>query len=410
MLDEADHRRMPVFRVPLRTPFVPIVRIVAAANQDLAHRRLLTSLRIFDTLAPRAEPLSPGDRFRLIEGISGYRLHLVTAAGASLVDGFAPAPTHVTASLRDFPADGRSGRPAIPGGHAAPVWVRDRLAGFVVALEQEGATPAGLGVLRTVVTIAGLELTDLYREREVMRRKGSELLARLFAGQRDGLVLTEALEVNQLRRGVPVVVAAVEAGDDGDPTPALDDELHHRLADAGIGHLLLVEGRRVFVVLPATYDGLDRAAEELGVRIGVSAEHADVTACPIARKEAVWAVLQLPRDAPGTARFRAGAESMHWLPADLPALERLVELVLGPLIRHDAEHGASLVRSLTVFFAHDRRLKDAAEQLFVHKHTLAYRLKRIEGITGRDLAKVEHQSQLWLALQALDVVSGGGRS
>ena len=40
----------------------------------------------------------------------------------------------------------------------------------------------------------------------------------------------------------------------------------------------------------------------------------------------------------------------------------------------------------------------------IHKHTLAYRLKRVEQLTGRSLATTGDLAELWLALRALDVV------
>jgi DNA-binding PucR family transcriptional regulator len=41
----------------------------------------------------------------------------------------------------------------------------------------------------------------------------------------------------------------------------------------------------------------------------------------------------------------------------------------------------------------------------VHKHTLSYRLGRIEDITGRDLSRMSDLVPLWLAVQAYKIVA-----
>ena len=53
-----------------------------------------------------------------------------------------------------------------------------------------------------------------------------------------------------------------------------------------------------------------------------------------------------------------------------------------------------------MYFEHERRLSDASEALYVHKHTLAYRLKRVEAITGRSLSAMDDLCVLYLAVKA----------
>jgi purine catabolism regulator len=42
----------------------------------------------------------------------------------------------------------------------------------------------------------------------------------------------------------------------------------------------------------------------------------------------------------------------------------------------------------------------AAASLYVHNHTLAYRLRRVEQITQRKLKSLPDQTEMWLAIQA----------
>ena len=69
-------------------------------------------------------------------------------------------------------------------------------------------------------------------------------------------------------------------------------------------------------------------------------------------------------------------------------------------MEYDEHHQTDLVRSLRCYLERDRSLREAAALLFVHPNSLAYRLRRIEEITGRRLSSIEAQTELWIALEA----------
>ncbi len=80
-------------------------------------------------------------------------------------------------------------------------------------------------------------------------------------------------------------------------------------------------------------------------------------------------------------------------------LEEFYEQTLGPLERYDREHHAELIPTLEAFFACDGSLQRTAERLFLHRNSLAYRLRRIQEITGMDLRRWEDCFRLQLALK-----------
>ena len=84
--------------------------------------------------------------------------------------------------------------------------------------------------------------------------------------------------------------------------------------------------------------------------------------------------------------------------------ERGVELycdsLLGPLVSHDRIHRSALVESLQAYIEANGRWAEAAAQLSVHRHTLRYRVRKIEDLTGRDLSDAGDRLELWLALRA----------
>jgi purine catabolism regulator len=408
MLEEADHLGFPILSIPVDVPFLAIARMVADANQNTAQRRLLRHVRIFDTLRPQGQPRTPDEIFSELEEIAGYDLYLVSRNGTPLMSGFRRPPDKVLTALDAADFDPNTGNPGVPGGYAVPVPLDRRQGTCLVALEREGQEPAGLGAVRHIATIAALELSELYHERETRRRQNAETLAKLFAGELDTPSAEAALSDLGFDANQALVVAVMR-----ESTGELrDDEIDHRLWDLSVPHLLLRDGD-LFAVLPGDCDALPLVAKALDVYIGVSRVHEGVGRLAVARKEAVWALECAAAEGnKGTSivNFSASDSSMHWLPTDIAVLEGLVEDVLQPLIRYDSKNKSSMLESLRVFFEHDRRLQNAASALHVHKHTLSYRLHRIEEITGRDLNHMPDLVQLWLALQAYEIVSDRGAS
>lgn len=84
---------------------------------------------------------------------------------------------------------------------------------------------------------------------------------------------------------------------------------------------------------------------------------------------------------------------------DSEVLEAFYEQVLGPLERYDREHHGELIPTLEAFFACDGNLQRTAERLFLHRNSLAYRLRRIQEITGLNLRRWEDCFRLQLALK-----------
>jgi PucR C-terminal helix-turn-helix domain/GGDEF-like domain len=79
--------------------------------------------------------------------------------------------------------------------------------------------------------------------------------------------------------------------------------------------------------------------------------------------------------------------------------------VLGPLIAHDQNHKAELLRTLAAFLDHHGRALPAARALYVHVNTVSYRLRRIETLSGLDLSDPDDRL---VAHVALKIVEGLG--
>ena len=83
----------------------------------------------------------------------------------------------------------------------------------------------------------------------------------------------------------------------------------------------------------------------------------------------------------------------------------MVSQVLAPIIAYDRENKTRLLDSLRVFLNCNRSWKRSAEELFIHKQTLVYRIRQIEDLTGRSLSNTPDVSDFWVALRAREMIS-----
>src|SRR6476469_5323477 len=91
--------------------------------------------------------------------------------------------------------------------------------------------------------------------------------------------------------------------------------------------------------------------------------------------------------------------------ADPDAPRGFGDAMLAPLEAYDRAHDGELVGSLQAFLQHNARWETAAGQLFVHRHTLRYRMRKVEELTGRDLGNSFDRMEFWLALRARDLLA-----
>lgn len=82
------------------------------------------------------------------------------------------------------------------------------------------------------------------------------------------------------------------------------------------------------------------------------------------------------------------------------AVRAFADGMLRPLHEHDATGRGDLVASLRAWLAHHGQWDAAAADLGVHRHTLRYRMRRVEEILGRSLDDPDVRMELWLALKA----------
>ncbi len=109
-------------------------------------------------------------------------------------------------------------------------------------------------------------------------------------------------------------------------------------------------------------------------------------------------------DAPEVASYEdLGAFQLLLSLQDDDALNSYCRSVLGPIEQGEGEYGDELVRSLDVFIEHNGHWEKAANALYCHRHTLRYRIRRIEQLTGRDFSNARDRIEFWLALRGREL-------
>lgn len=278
------------------------------------------------------------------------------------------------------------------------------------------ARALGDGTLDVLVAAASevWELVDTYSSEVARAYRDTELeIARHDDRRRDAIV--DALLKG---RGTERAVAA-------DAAAALDLPEHARYAVVVLGGVEV--GRRVVGALHARNLRTAwriRADREIGLvalrdaepaglvavlrgvgglRAGVSPAVDGLAKVDVAHRLAETALRALPPGEPAVAELDARLPGALLVTApDLAA--RLVQRALGGVLVLDSDEREVLLDTLRTWLDNDGSAGQTASRLYCHRNTVLNRLRRLEGLTGRSLERVDHMVEWSLALLALDVL------
>jgi purine catabolism regulator len=90
---------------------------------------------------------------------------------------------------------------------------------------------------------------------------------------------------------------------------------------------------------------------------------------------------------------------------DDEALRLFCDSILGPIEASEGPYGGELMRSLEAFIEENGQWERAARRLYCHRHTLRYRIRRVEELTGRNLSTARDRIEFWLALRGRQLVT-----
>ena len=430
LVKAARERELPLFEVPYEMPFIAITERAAA--------RLVNEQ--FDVLERGTEVHERLERLVL----AGEGLEQIVAATATALDGAALVQDATGRELARHPRDGGpdtaatealaaelSGRSANGGAvpfepseplaeRALSVPVPGRAGGAPVAWLTVVSDSPPLGdfarlIARQAAIVAGLALMRERVVHETERRLAGDLLADALGGRLDPEELRGRLRPFGIGAEAAILVFEVD-----DP-PAAEGVLETALADAGVSALVATTAAAGRPLLCALIDaaesdpvGAARQAREALAgrsRSRVRAAASRPTGVGSLRRAfhearcALEATSLADGNAPDVASHRdLGAFTLLLALQDDDALRLYSDGLLEPIEQTEGEYGGELLRSLEAFIENNGNWERAARQLYCHRHTLRYRIRKIEELTGRDLGRATDRIELWLALRARELV------
>lgn len=90
-------------------------------------------------------------------------------------------------------------------------------------------------------------------------------------------------------------------------------------------------------------------------------------------------------------------------------LERLRGETIEVLKAYDSEHGTELVATLQEFLLQDGSTTDTAESMRLHRHTVGYRLARVQDVSGLSPYESDGRERLSLGLKADQILVANQR-
>lgn len=405
----ADELRLPVLRVPYSMSFIVLSRAVADASMHDEAERLARASRVYAAIHVAVAGTDPAAFLQRLERELGGRLYVVdSGTAAPVLDGTTAPPAQVRSSLRATLAQ-RGG--AVPGllrlgkhrGQALAAVEIPYEEPTLLIVQQPRNRRLDLALLQHAAAAIAVELAHASLRQDHQRQAGTELLAQLM----DSRTAPGSARRQLAALGIDPAQARMLAasGPSADRRPRLHTGLHRR----GIAHLVL-HRETIFWVLaddrrPAA--GLAEVVQSRlgpGTLIGVSDPLGAPDRVPDAAREARWALGAAARQPGGVACYdQAPLPSALRDPAEARAL---VDRTLGALLAYDHATGSDLVHSLAVFLACRRSWQRTARSLSVHRQTVMYRMRRVSELTGRTLADTADLAEFWLALSALELLTG----
>jgi DNA-binding PucR family transcriptional regulator len=420
IVTEAAARGFPVFEVPYPVPFIAITEAVftrlVAEQYDTLHRAVDAEHVLTSAVLDGAG----------IEGVASS-LADVVHGWAMLLDlhGSALAATDAEALARRerIWEQVRGSRPEAAtfsltilddGYHVwvQPVGAQGRVEAFLAVGTQAQPTPLDRIVAGHALSLFAIELAKSRAVAEAERRLQGDFFDELVRGELPPVEAARGLSRFGFDRDSSVVVIALEPMEGAiSPERLALAATEHGSRQAG-GFLVSATDDGISLLLPANEEhDVSQVAKAIGQRADTELRAGAGSAVPtteIARsaREAGYALQVCRLEGWPQAGFeQLGTYRLLLTMTEPDALRAFADALLGPLDTYDTEHDGELISSLQAFLQHNARWETAAAQLYVHRHTLRYRMRKVEELTGRDLTSSFDRMEFWLALRARDLLA-----
>ena len=416
LIAAAEQLDFPLFEVPFPVPFIAITeaiftRILAEQYETL--QRAVDAEHVLTRAVLEGKGVE-GIAESLGTVVKGWVL-LLDLHGRPLAATSRPAQLRVDRiwdELKDSRPEATSfSITLVDRGHhiwVQPVGAAGRVEAFLAVGKPDQPSQLDRIVAGHALSLFAIELAKSRAVADAQRRLQGDFFDELAAGGMTAADAQRGLGRFGFERNDKLVVAAMEGGEPEQLALAATDHLSR----AGGGFLVSANEHGVNVLV-AEDSGTDFAelVKALGEKLGAeirSGSGSSVPAGDVGRslREAKYALQVCRLEGWTQAGFAdLGTYRLLLSMAEPDALRAFADSMLTTLDGYDHDHNGELIASLQAFLQHNARWETASADLYVHRHTLRYRMRKVEELTGRDLSNSFDRMEFWLALRARDLMS-----
>ena len=439
----AEEYEFPLFEVPYHVPFIAITEAVASKIVNEQYSLLQRSLAVHEKLTKIVlEEKGLEAILSTLSALVGCSAVLFDFHGVVLCE--AAYRRHLGAELiadlwgmiSDRRADRQNFALSMEGVGSGvqvyPVVASHRIGAFLAVVKDSGDfSEYDRIILHNVVTVTALELVKKKAVAETEKRLAGDFFDELIASDLYEEEIARRLAFFGLDPQSPHLIVLVDIDEEqGDGVAAeaaqeVKERLHWTVDEfMARRDVLCISASRsdsvVILVQPGKMEAheiirlagelqaiIGEMLPEVSVSIGIGRPHRQLIDLRQSYYEASYAIkIRKLKGEPGViASFDdLGSYGLLLGLQDTLSLEVFYDSVLGRLQEYDEQNSSDLVKSLSCFLEANGHWGDAAEKLYVHRHTLRYRMKRVEEITGRDLNQSQDRMEFWLALKAKELI------
>ncbi|WP_129289584.1 PucR family transcriptional regulator [Streptomyces sp. N1] len=455
LVDAAAEEGLPLLEVPRRTPFLAISKAVSAAISAEQYQAVTAGFAAQRDLTKQALGGGPAGLLAALAGqVDGWAaLYDATGAVVAAAPEWAArraarlTPEVERLHARTPPAS------LVVGGEADRVELHTLGTSRRPRAALAVGTGAPLGTAERYAVHSAIALLTLTTERsrslhEAEQRVGAAVLRMLLAGEPEHartaagslygdlldapyrLIIAEAASATAARAHAdgrtaphgapprPVDAPRPVAGEPpAGPLAALAEHVEAAAARAGEALLVVPDGERLVLLTAdcgaaaracvgyaAAVDQARTTGQALAGRtdepvMGLSAPAGPIAAATAYRQAEQALSVARRRGRALVEHEEVATGSVVQLLSD-DAVRAFADGLLRALREHDATGRGDLVASLRAWLSRHGQWDAAAAELGVHRHTLRYRMRRVEEILGRSLDDPDVRMELWLALKA----------
>ncbi|WP_126427719.1 PucR family transcriptional regulator [Brevibacillus marinus] len=452
LIAAADAYGLPLIEIPVEVNFSTITKailqpIINRQFETLAYSQAIHEQMIGVALSGQGLPAIARELARLTHGsaaiVDAFGYQLVSTADQQPAAGQRTTPTQPAGPAAADAGTSRQERPAVrpplanPGSVSesetveadgqlmtvisVPIQTATETYGFL-SLKKPRAAWQELDriALQHAATLCAMEFVKERAIRETEWRMQGDFAEEILSGS---ITWSAEQEARSRLLGYPLtgrhLVAALRPARSGPQQSAPHHyqltALLNRLANRQqTPYLLRERPQHLLLIMPdqaASLALLERLARRWAalspaapLHIGVSRARQHLPGLAEAAEEAVFALYAYPLLAhPPQPLLFAQMEGyqvlfpFHRQPA---MLEQLWQPLLAPLLAYDRKYNQQLVETLRIYLMHNGNGLQTSQALYIHRHTLKYRLRQIAEKTGIDLQHAGQRWQLQLALMA----------